>query len=358
MSAPGPRRPAVLAPPSVPGVITAEQVARTAQHIADQQQPSGLIPWFPGHHADPWDHVEAAMALASAGHLDASRAALGWLARNQRPDGSWPMKVLAVDGHETVVAADTDLNQCAYVAVGALHHLGRSGDISVVADLWPTVVAAIDLVVAAQRGDGAIGWCRTVAGRTDPMSLLAGSSSIAASLRAASALGELLGDPRPDWELAREDLVAAITDHVAGRRRPFADRSRYSMDWYYPVLGGAVTGTAADRLIDSRWSEFVVPGWGIRCVADRPWATPAESCELVITLTAMGRRAQAAAILRDVQAHRDPDGGYWTGYVWPDEAIWPPEQTTWTAAAVILAAEALDPAGPGSALVDLARGRS
>ena len=59
------------------------------------------------------------------------------------------------------------------------------------------------------------------------------------------------------------------------------------MEWYYPVLGGAVRGARPDT-IDERWDEFVVPGLGIRCVDNRPWVTGAETCELVMALDAMG----------------------------------------------------------------------
>ncbi len=50
--------------PDLPGIITAGQVYETACHIAANQRPDGLIPWCTGLHADPWDHVEAAMALS------------------------------------------------------------------------------------------------------------------------------------------------------------------------------------------------------------------------------------------------------------------------------------------------------
>ncbi len=43
--------------PDLPGLITAAQIRDTAAHIADWQLPSGMIPWFPGGHADPWNHV-------------------------------------------------------------------------------------------------------------------------------------------------------------------------------------------------------------------------------------------------------------------------------------------------------------
>ena len=55
--------------PAVPGIIKSEQVVATAEAIADWQLDSGMIPWFPGGHADPWNHVEACMALATTGMI-------------------------------------------------------------------------------------------------------------------------------------------------------------------------------------------------------------------------------------------------------------------------------------------------
>ena len=49
--------------PEIPGVLSADQLSATVDAIAEWQLPSGMIPWFPGGHADPWNHVEAAMAL-------------------------------------------------------------------------------------------------------------------------------------------------------------------------------------------------------------------------------------------------------------------------------------------------------
>jgi hypothetical protein len=37
----------------------------------------------------------------------------------------------------------------------------------------------------------------------------------------------------------------------------------------------------------------------------------------------------------------DNDGGYWTGFNYRDQVIWPKEKTTWTCGAVLLAADAL-----------------
>jgi hypothetical protein len=122
------------------------------------------------------------------------------------------------------------------------------------------------------------------------------------------------------------------------------------MDWYYPVLGGAVRGVeAADRL-DERWDEFVVPGLGTRCVADRPWVTGAETCELALALDAAGERDAALEQVAAMQHLRDQDGAYWTGLQFADGVRWPVERSTWTGAAVILAVDALSGSTAGSGI--------
>ena len=144
--------------------------------------------------------------------------------------------------------------------------------------------------------------------------LLAGSSSIYQSLRAGVALADLIDEPQPEWELAGGRLGHALREH----RDLFLDKSEFSMDWYYPVLGGAVRGDAARALIDARWDTFVEPGLGIRCVSTNPWVTGAETCELVLALDAVGDRDRALQLLADMQHLRTEDGCYWTGYVFPD----------------------------------------
>jgi hypothetical protein len=106
---------------------------------------------------------------------------------------------------------------------------------------------------------------------------------------------------------------------------------------------------AVDRL-KGRWSDFVVDGLGIRCVDDRPWVTGAETCELVIALDAMGFNRQASEQFSAMQHLRETDGSYWTGLVFADGKRWPEERTTWTGAAMILAADALSGATPASGL--------
>ena len=54
--------------PHLPGTLTADQIRITGEHIAGQQLASGLIPWFRGHHGDPWDHIESSMGLSISGY--------------------------------------------------------------------------------------------------------------------------------------------------------------------------------------------------------------------------------------------------------------------------------------------------
>src|SRR5690606_35572944 len=159
-------------------------------------------------------------------------------------------------------------------------------------------------------------------GRPADYALLTGCSSIHQGLRCGVRLAERLGDPQPEWELAADRLAHVLAAHPEA----FADRSRFSMDWYYPVLGGAVRGDAGRARIAAQWDTFVVPGLGIRCVSDQPWVTGAETCELVMALDALGDRERALKLFTDMQHMRHEDGSYWTGWQFVTGKWFPHEQ--------------------------------
>jgi hypothetical protein len=321
--------------PDLPGVLSADDIRVTVASIAAEQETSGAIPWHGEAQLDPWDHVEAAMALDVGGETERAEAAYDWLRRTQRDDGSWASR------YEQGVIADAtaETNHAAYLAVGSWHHFLCTGDEDFLARMWPAITRALNFVTGCQAAGGQICWA---AG--DEVALLTGSSSIHQALRCGIAIADRVGEPQPDWELAADLLAHAI------RTRPevFADKSRYSMDWYYPVLGGALRGEGARTRIAQRWDEFVVPGRGARCVSDQPWVTGAETCELALALDAIGDRAAAPELVAAMQQLREPDGSYWTGLVLTDGVRWPVERTTWTAAAVVLAVDALHAAHPRS----------
>ncbi len=326
--------------------MTPEQIAQTAASIALMQEPDGAIPWTHGEHTDAWNHVEGAMALVVGGEHVAADAAYDWCLRTQRADGSWPMKLVA----GTVEDASTETNMAAYIAVGVLHHWSIRRDREFLARMWPVVRKALDLVVDLQLPFGGIAWSRewdaNGPAKINGEALLAGSSSIYQALRCGVALAEVMDEPQPEWELAGGRLGHALREH----RDQFLDKSTFSMDWYYPVLGGAVRGAAAHEMLASRWDTFVEDGLGIRCVSANPWVTGAETCELVMALKAIGD-PRADQLFADMQHLRHDDGSYWTGFVFPDNVNWPAEQTTYTAAAVILAWDVLTGSTPGSGIM-------
>jgi hypothetical protein len=196
---------------------------------------------------------------------------------------------------------------------------------------------AMDWVVDLQTPRGEIAWERDAAGVPGEFALLSGCASILQGLRCAIALAEIAGQAQPDWELAADQLAHVVARHPEA----FADKSRWAMDWYYPVLCGALRGFAAAGHLAAGWDTFVVPGLGVRCVSDQPWVTVAETCELVLALEACGKRAEALDLLESVQGQRHSDGSYWTGWQFVNEDHFPNERSSWTSAAVILAADAL-----------------
>jgi hypothetical protein len=283
------------------------------------------------------------MGLSVAGRCREAERAYKWMSDTQFPDGSWWSATR--DGVPEDKTKDSNFSS--YIAVGVYHHFLITGDIGFLKRLWPTLEAGVDYAVGLQAATGEIHWAKNSEGIVDPMALLTGSSSVYMSLKCAFAIADVLGKKRTDWNIAMEKLGEAI------RHRPNLFnmmKARFSMDWYYPVLCGAVTEDEARRRIDRSWDKFVVPEWGVRCVSDQPWVTTAEASELVLALMAIGERDRAKIVFNWIIDKKYDDGSYWMGVTFPDGVIWPEEKTSWTAAAVLLAHDALYEITPASRL--------
>ncbi|MGQ0825246.1 MAG: prenyltransferase [Actinomycetota bacterium] len=334
--------------PEVRGVLTRRQVGETIEAIVSVQQRDGNIPWVRGGQTDPWNLVEAAMALDVGRHYRAAERAYAWLKRMQRPDGAWH----AYYQGDFVKEHTLDTNVSCYVANGVWHHYLATGDTGFLEDMFPVVERAIDFALDHQHATGEIEWDADPARVEGTGALLAGSSSIYSSLRCAIAAAERLGRDRPDWELSLGSLAIA----VAHRPERFLDKDRWAMDWYYPILGGVLRGHAAEARVAARWDTFVAPRRGVRCVADQPWVTAAETCELVMALDAIGLSERAHELFSYVQFLRHEDGSYWTGMNFDGDRFdlrgeyYTAEQPTWNSAAVVLAANALGGTGPTAGL--------
>jgi hypothetical protein len=315
--------------------LSSAEVADTASWIASVQLPSGMIPWYPGGHADAWNHTEAAMALAAAGRVSEAEAAYDWLRQVQQPDGSWCLYHLA-DGVEE---PRRDPNVGAYVATGVWWQWLTTGDRGFVETMWPTISGAVEFALSLQVPGGEIRWSRDVDGHVGRFALVTANSSMAHSLRCAVAIAGVLGYECPRWELAADGVARAVAAYAdGGIRGLFEPKDRWAMDWYYPVLAGVLDAVEGRRRIEAGWDTFVMPGLGARCVSDHNWVTAAETAELVMALDAVGATGRAAEVLGWTRHLREADGAYATGRVHPQGNRFPGgERSTYSAAAVLMA---------------------
>ena len=338
--------------PHLPGVITADEVAASAGHLVSLQRPSGMIPWFVNGHCDPWNHVESAMALDIAGRAAEAELAYDWLAHVQRPDGAWHnYYIVDHDGDRSISERKLDTNVCAYVATGVLHHVlcapseqerDRRAE-----QRWPMVNAALSWVLAQRRSDGLVLWAVEEDDCPWDYALLTGTSSIQHALRCGAVLANFCGEDAREWMHAADHMCDAIN----ARPDSFEDKSRWAMDWYYPVLTGALTESAAAARLASGWDTFIMDGLGTRCVSDEPWVTASETAETALAFAAIGDVDTASQLLTWTQDHRRDDGSYWTGLVHPERIVFPDgEHTSYTAAAVVLAADSICQSSPASSL--------
>ena len=173
-------------------------------------------------------------------------------------------------------------------------------------------------------------------------SLITGCSSIYKSLRDFTVIAEILG--KKNYRLNHElnSLKDALRNKPQRFDRSWKSKSRYSMDWYYPILCDIYNKEESKEIIKRKWKNFVVPGLGCKCVEEEPWVTIAESCELIMALNKIGELKLAKAIYEDILKLVDEeDSLFWTGFVYKDKKYWPVEKPSWTAAAVILAANSI-----------------
>jgi hypothetical protein len=256
----------------------------------------------------------------------------------QLPDGSW---WASYRGEEADNPRRRESNFVAYVATGVWHFYRLSGDREFLREMWPVVDRAIGFVLSLQTEHGEIHWAVNASGEPKQDALVTGCSSIFKSLECAHNISVTMEHARPDWLLARERLGIALRHKPDRFDRTWESKSRYSMDWFYPVLAGVLSQAEAKARLASRWDEFVERGLGCRCVSDEPWVTVAESCELVMALLAAGDHARAVEVYSWLHQWRTSDGSYWTGYQMVEDLLWPEEKPTWTAGAILLAADAL-----------------
>lgn len=332
-----------------------------ADRIEALQRRDGSIPWVEAGVWDPWNHGEAAMGLAVMGRAEAVHAALDALEERQLADGSWDGELGAgIPMDETGEriappanpATARDTNFTGYAAVTVLRCALALDEPRLIARHAGMVTRALDWVLAHQSEHGDIVWRAPDPGQPlDSVDALrAGNASLFKSFECGLRLADALGEKRRDWAEARSRIAHALIERPHRFDREI-DRSNYAMDWYYPVLTGVLTGKAAQNTIDSGWKTFVVDDLGCRCVSGEPWVTAAETAELALACLSAGRVETARALIADLAPLSCPKSGYWMGWQYELGAVWPKEAPSWTAGAILLAADALYQLSPGSDLL-------
>ena len=319
----------------------------SVEYILKVQNQDGSIPWEENKKLDPWDHIEAAMGLSVAGKKEEAESAFLWLKENQLSDGSWYSEYLM----SSPVTKRKETNFSAYIATGLWHYYLIFEDKNFLKLMLPTITKSVNFVTSMQTEQGDIYWASEEDKEILDDSLITGSSSIYKSLECASAIFNLLGESSLQVDISKKNLKNSILNNPERYDRNWESKSRYSMDWYYPILCGIYDDKKSIKDIETKWSKFIVDDMGCKCVEEEPWVTVAESSELVLALVKIGLREEALKIFNSLHQWRDTqDGLYWTGYVYKDKKFWPVEKPTWTAGAVLLAADALYEFSPGSEL--------
>ena len=310
----------------------------SVEYILKVQNQDGSIPWEENKKLDPWDHIEAAMGLSVAGKKEEAESAFLWLKENQLSDGSWYSEYLM----SSPVTKRKETNFSAYIATGLWHYYLIFEDKNFLKFMLPTITKSVNFVTSMQTEQGDIYWASEEDKEILDDSLITGSSSIYKSLECASAIFNLLGESSLQADISKKNLKDSILNNPERYDRNWESKSRYSMDWYYPILCGIYDDKKSIKDIETKWSKFIVDDMGCKCVEEEPWVTVAESSELVVALVKIGLRKEALKIFNSLHQWRDTqDGLYWTGYVYKDKKFWPVEKPTWTAGAVLLAADAL-----------------
>ena len=308
------------------------------EYITKCQNRLGAIAWEPNGKVDPWDHVESIMALNLLDFKEEALKGFDWLISSQEQDGSWYSEYQG----EKITNLNKETNFCAYISSGALHHFLNFKELSFLEKIWPTLKKSIEFVISGQTDEGDILWAKDYNEEWMDDSLLTGCASIFKSLNDFNKIAKTLGYEEFILKEEIKNLKDSIINKSERFDRTWESKARYSMDWYYPVLCGIHNKQDSKKIINERWDEFVVPDLGCKCVSEEPWVTVAESCELILALNKIDEKKTALEIFENISRLIDQkDKLFWTGYVYKDDKFWPIEKPSWTAAAVVLAANSL-----------------
>ena len=306
------------------------------KYIKNRQHECGAIPSDDDGFHDPWDHIESIMGLSFSKEHAASKLAFLWLIKNQNSDGSWFAKYK----NGVAIEKNKPTHFGPYISVAALHFYKIFLDKVFLKELWPSIESAINFSLNLQIKNGTIPWSIDKYGEIEEDFLITGSSSILKSIECGLAISKILKKDKDlkSWIKSYEQLSEAIKNPV-GKFDLIKDRKRFSMDSYYPILSGSLDQNEMKPYLDKIFKDFYVKKIGIKCVVEEPWVTVAETSEFIISLMISGYQDKARKLLIDLMNITDENKIPYMGWQFEENIFWPNEKPTWTAAALIIAAD-------------------
>jgi len=298
-----------------------EKYRTSKDWIISNQSSDGHISWDKKGKCDSWDHCECLIALSIYEEWDAFWKGVSWFFDNINDDGlifaefqnGKPSKKHFESHHAPYIILP--LLQASLIDKKQNHNNILS---KIQLDKLDRIFKELNNF---KDKDGFYCWAKND-GEYSDNSLITASMSIHLSIMAK--------------EFLSPDLNINLWDEKFDRDG--VDRSRFSMDFYYPYLAGVKKSKSEFLQV---LENFYIKGLGVKCVQEEPWITIAESCECVIAALVHGNIQIAEDIFNDIQQFQDSEGIFPTGYQYDLKIFWPEEKSTWTNAAVIIAAHAL-----------------
>ncbi len=301
--------------------------------IEKNQSSSGMIYWDEKKNFDAWDHFECLTALAILGRKDSFLKGLNWFLDNLSKDN----QIFSSYKGKKITQNYYELHHAIYFSVPLLQGFYIFEEIELLKKNFDPLKKIVEKTINSRDNYGFFYWAEKD-GEFQDNSLISATSSIYLSLKASIEIYKFL---KKDTKLL-EDIIKSIEQQFTGDMSRFnrdgVDRSRFSMDAYYPYLAGINLDN--QTLLDSL-SDFYVPGMGIKCVKEEPWVTFAESSEAIISLIRVGEIEFAKKIMSEIENFKNKEGIFPTGYQFSEKIFWPDERSTWTNAAYIIAKDCL-----------------
>ena len=346
-----------LAAGTVPGASAAERdaAARSLLFLRLLVRPGGAAlaaqtPYWA--YVWPRDSSFTAAALAVTGHRREAAGILGFLARTQRPDGTWPARSHP-DGRPVDDDRPAQLDATGWVPWAAWLATDQGRDHHLTASLWPAVRAAADHAAASLGPDGLPPAGPDYWERRERAPTVGTAAALLAGLRAASRLagqlpGREAGERREAWAAAAGRLERGVARRFAPggfQRHPDGGGPDAAVTWLAPPFGPP--DPAVERAVRTTWRRLTVAGGA---VPGRPWLggdpwTPA-TASFALAAMASGDLPAAEARLGWLLGHRTTLGAFPERVGRDDGAPRSVAPLAWTSAIVLLTLVSRDRAVP------------